>query len=529
MLNSLVKSLLIGLSPWIIFQSGTAMASTSTAIENLSDKELAEAITEAQKSDNDQWCKLGPLLNEVVNRDPISDSKKYQAGYADMICAFFSEDYETAERHVDPLAKIAASIPNQKSVQQAHYIGFFAAVYGENHDAAIRRLILLGDYPAQPNLTSINKDLIYRLSRDLWKAQKNNLRISLYETMFASHLFGELDSDLQSSTASNLLESKASAGLLSVNDSDILHISTSPQKYQRMLATRIYSALWPQIAERSGDAMGNIIKLDIEKKRTYFEADSSKTEKRSDLMNALHNAGEFKEIIALGDKYLNSGTNFEELDEDDGWAINILVKALDDDGQSEIAEKLFDRLTDLPVEDRGWLVNFIINRAARYFDQNAYQKAYDAALEAEPVAQKWGNEYARYLVAAYKACSAYQLGMNDLAIESYQDIADKRDDALVFAIGIAVCFDRNDDAAAWTIEAIRSNKWRENMIIALQPRHFSWDISQSNLPDSSFLIEDYPAVRAEFEKYARILPEQFATPNGKAWVALSNNATRPAK
>jgi tetratricopeptide (TPR) repeat protein len=242
-----------------------------------------------------------------------------------------------------------------------------------------------------------------------------------------SKLFAKLEPDVQSLLAERALQYAATDGR-SDRAERLLAYVRSPYQIMDLLALREYEPLWPQIERYAGDKPEDRDRL-------------------TDYAYPLLFAGRDREAIALAQSWLGSRQHEGVLEEGDGWALNIQAYAYDSMGQSADADRVFDRLAQLSAEEHPWVVNFVINRAARLTGLGRWSEALAASDLAKPVAEDHGSPYARMLVATYRACALHKLARVDERDRELEFVRSRGSDAPAAAASALICAGLEDEAA----------------------------------------------------------------------------------
>ena len=200
-----------------------------------------------------------------------------------------------------------------------------------------------------------------------------------------------------------------------------------------------------------------------------------------------------------------------KLIEQDAWALNAKVIALDSLGRNAEAEAIFEAVAIIPYDPdvNGWIVGLIINRGDRLVKLGQWHKALDAAELAEKIAEKSGNDFAMMLIRKTKVCALTGIGQGDKAKILLDTMFDKRKDAYGAAAEAMLC--ANDDKRAGTIvlEALADTDYSDTMASNLQRPEFELIYIPSILPSLYEKLRNRPDVSAAFNKVERDIPDAY--------------------
>jgi hypothetical protein len=158
--------------------------------------------------------------------------------------------------------------------------------------------------------------------------------------------------------------------------------------------------------------------------------------------------------------------------------------------------------------ERGWVVNFAINRADRLVGQGRWKEALPAAEWAVKVAERHGSAYAREVAAVDRYCAAIKLDPARAELPAWlAQIAQNAKDNIGAAIQAAQC--KGDTAAArkFIREGLLDLKTRPSTLRALQPAAFALYRDEANMfAEPRLLLEGDAALKALFRKHGRELP-----------------------
>lgn len=322
--------------------------------------------------------------------------------------------------------------------------------------------------------------------------------------------FAVLPEDLQRNFSSRAVRPALKAG----DNKLAVELSTrftNPYSMIGELIDRDYEAIWPELAEAAGPHMAKVLAAQVEESRQAADGAPGDREKLSDLVAALVMSGQFAEAIKAAAKVDHSPRAARSYVQHDAWAINYETGALDRLGRTKEADALFDRIATLaPGKERGWVVNFAINRADRLLGMSRWAEALPAAELAVKVATDHGSAYAKEDAAATRFCAAYKLdpARSELAVWWTQVEAGWKDN-VGGAVVAAQCKGDLATARRFLRDGLEDPNQRNTVLRLLQPVGFDLYRDAPGVFDQpGKLIEDDPELAALFEKYGRKLPAE---------------------
>jgi tetratricopeptide (TPR) repeat protein len=384
-----------------------------------------------------------------------------------------------------------------------------AYIAGE-YDEALDRLELITQLDDPWQLTSLSDRIFYGLAREFNTDDQNDHVIRLYQMLFQSPHFDRLSADIRSASASRMLKQKLKNKKIG-DVGDLLTKISSPYYYTEMLSDRIFEPIWPQIEQRAGPNMANILTPYLKEMKSEFELDPENLKKKQIYGHALLFTGRFEDIIALAGTIDRSDAAIRNWGEDDGWLLNLEAYAEDALGDAAAADRIFDQFAaiDYRPEENGWLVNFIINRASRLVGQRRWEEGLDAAKTAGTISEKSGSPFANMLVRWSKLCALHGLGRSEEAQAMLSEIVEQQDDALLVAAQAMLCVGERERAATLMIKGLEDDTKRDQFIEALQKPEFELFYAESSLPSINGELRHHPDVAKLFDRLARDVPDEY--------------------
>lgn len=476
----------------------TAEAEQFYDAESKSDEELKAKVGDKDDPWLERPCELGvPLFGELARRLP--ENPFFIRG--ELLSGAFCDDVEG--EYEAGLVKLK-QLENHWPENDFSNLGFYFAFRSNDATEYLSRLRALDD----KQLSEFDPERFWQGARMINTQGASDAFDDLMLEWIDSRRLSILPADLQGGVSRNALEAAIRQGRTDMAP-QLLATIRYPSTYVDLLASRKYEPVWPLVAERAGPHLDRITDEYAFWALGRLENHSEDRDRFSDAAHALHFAGRFEEAIALAQQWREREGAMESIEEGDGWALNIEAYANDALGRRKKADAIFDQLAELDPEEHPWVVNFVINRASRLVGQERWEEGLEAAGLARTVAAKWGSPYARMIVARDHVCALMALGRSD---EIAPDLAYLRENAAEFyplAAQALQCAGAPGEATALLLEGIRDERYRAGVVSALQPSAFDLFYTPSQLPEQRDLLDTSAELRAAFERYARLVPEEF--------------------
>jgi tetratricopeptide (TPR) repeat protein len=292
---------------------------------------------------------------------------------------------------------------------------------------------------------------------------------------------------------------------------ELVQYIDDPGRVEIFLIDRRYEALWPGLDKRVWPGMTNIKESSVKTAQEAYAADPENDDNLQLLIEAYREADRYDELLALRPKLPSTREEMAVASENMGWAVNHFATALHELGREEEADQLMAMLTEVPREGAGWRVGMIINRLENLVQDNKLDKALAVMTMTEQSAAKDGNDYARQLVRRLKYCTLIGLNRRADADQILPVVLSHAADTYTATVEALMCGGLVDQAEAMTLEAMKDDKSRTNLLFALQkPKLKSSDPSiwRKRWID----LRAKPRIAAEFDRLGRDLPERFNRP-----------------
>lgn len=293
--------------------------------------------------------------------------------------------------------------------------------------------------------------------------------------------------------------------------------------YRKVLVSRDFAEIWPDVESRVGPHMRTALEADIARSRQAMEANPDDMQKRVDLVAALHQAGHDKEAIEAASVVDHSPKAVAAFDEEQAWVLNYEVDALDSLGRVADGDRIFEQIAAYDPEKKGWVVNFVINRAGRLYAHGEYAKALPASQLAVNVAANHGSPYAKTDAAMLELCVSLKLAPATDVSALWEQIDAHHADAIASAVEAAQCMGKTKVAVAYMREGLADPAMRDQVIMMLEPDDAAFRPNPlSRRKNPRVLLSADPELVADYQRYARDLPEPYR-PQALAPVAAPQN------
>src|SRR5690606_4338335 len=322
--------------------------------------------------------------------------------------------------------------------------------------------------------------------------------------------FGQLAPSMESWFAVGAVNAGVARGDLARLESLFEYIKL-PEPYVTFLAYRDYEAAWPQVEAYVGDHMTNVSGNFEAWARQELAENPGDADALSTLADALYFAGRFEEVLQLTIPELDI-EDAREFREGSAWAIGKQVRALDALGRRQQADALMNRLATLSVRQHPWVVNFLVNRAARLLRQGRWGEALEATDEADSAVGRYGTPYAAALLNQYRACAYAGMGRSADSEATADILAKNFTDAPVVAAYGLLCAGRHQDAAS-LLTAHLDDNLTARLARRVQDDRFDVEhvpqVRPSGMPDLPEFLLATPALRDAIQQEVRVVPDRF--------------------
>jgi tetratricopeptide (TPR) repeat protein len=506
-MNKGIAPMMSGIRPFLAL-TGALLAAPLAADEPAADPLPDLAAMDAKvlvalfTQDENRWsrepCTFGaPLLVELETKAARPIPVRRVRLLAQALCADREKRYADGAQLVGEIAKLT---PDEPETGMAIYF----ANRLEDPDGMLAVLRALND----TGLGQLDED-------DYWLAGSvltRNGRGSDFDALALAWAEGGklafIDTQLHESVAIRALRAAAVAGRGDLADQLLLPI-TSPTAYIRLLTSREFEPLWPQIEMRAGPNLTLVGDEHVRATRIRFTNAPNDRDRFSDAAHALHYNGQFAEAITLAQRWREREARGVGIEEGDAWALNIEAYAYDSLGQPKQADKVFDDLAKLDPEEHNWVVNFVINRASRLVGQGRWKQGLAATELARKVAETQGSTYAKLIIASDRACALQRLGRARDAQGELAFLRDNWKDGVRLTVRGLLCHGLKDEAEQLLIAGLRDESLRDFAINAFETDELDLFYTATTLPQAGDMLPDYPELAAELAKHMRPIPEAY--------------------
>lgn len=447
-------------------------------------------------------CEAVPYTDEMARRRPAQRLMAI-AALLRSNCALFQDRYPDALREGEEAEGLGFGRDGDELRVLVDFLAMQAALRAGNGDAYAEHL---GHVAARGNaaeFAGLQRPAIIVGLRTAAIGNQDRAVLALAR----SPAFPSLTPDMRGPVAAKALRPALAAGDTAVADMLVGELRF-PKTALDMLVDRDYENGWPMLARRVGPHAQTILLQSVEAATADLAKAPEDHTVLSRLVDALVDAGRFDEAIAAAQRIDHTDKGLRKAGEYDGWIINAEVRALDALGRTAEADALFDRLTALPWRERGWMVNFVINRAERLVRHGAWDRAVLAAALATEVANAQGSPYARLSASAQRLCAMHHAQPDQDQRLLREAIYAHWRDSVDAAVQAAQCL--GDDAAGrqFLKDGLADAKMRSYVLALLQPEGV--DIvsdSASTAPHARELMDADADLRAAYDRAGRDLLE----------------------
>ena len=369
----------------------------------------------------------------------------------------------------------------------------------------------------------LDEDTFYDLGRMIEAAGRGDELDAVMLAWVDAGQLPFLDTRLHPAVAMRALAAAAASGRADLVDQLLLPI-TNPVSYTVLLTHREYAPFWPQIEARAGANLARVGAEHVELTRTRLTNAPSDRDRFSDAAHALHYNGQFADAIALAQRWRERAERGETIEEGDAWALNVQAYAHDSLGQTAEADKVFEELAKLDPAEHGWVVNFVINRAARLTGQGRWAQGLFATELARTVADKQGTTFAKLIIASNRACAYERLGAADKAAPELAYLRENWKEGPALTVQGLMCHGLRDEAAALLLTGLRDPAVFDMTRNAFHTDELDLFYTATILPQAPDLLADYPELAEELARHMRPIPEAFIPQAALKRVAVKEGA-----
>lgn len=447
-------------------------------------------------------CEAVPYTDEMARRRPAQRLMAI-AALLRSNCALFQDRYPDALREGEEAEGLGFGRDGDELRVLVDFLTMQAALRAGNGDAYAEHL---GHVAARGNaaeFAGLQRPAVFVGLRTAAIGNEDRAVLALAR----SPAFPSLTPEMRGSVAAKALRPALAADDRAVADMLVGELRF-PKTALGMLVDRDYESSWPMLALRVGPHAQTMLQQGVETATADLAKAPEDRTVLSRLVGALVDAGRFDEAIAAAQRIDHTDKGLRKAGEYDGWIINAEVQALDALGRTAEADALFDRLTALPWRERGWMVNFAINRAERLVRHGAWDRAVLASALATEVANAQGSPYARLSASAQRLCATHhaQPGQDQRLLR--EAIYAHWQDSVDAAVQAAQCL--GDDAAGrqFLKDGLADAKMRSDVLALLQPEGVDIVSDPANTaPHARALMETDADLRAAYDRAGRDLPE----------------------
>jgi len=468
-----------------------------------SDEQLAVELETALKSESPDWCGvLEPLTRQMETRGTFDRRVGVLAVYSDMVCAYEEERWADAYQLM--------GVVERRMGRPLDFPMSILILQRAGHDEVAKdRFLAFVDAAAAKGVTREQSLFVWDFARSYAKAKQPERRLALFRELLKPERREKFDMLTVEGMASQLFKWEVEAGNIDAARA-LLPELTSPITVLSTLGDRRFAALWPDIEARAGKNMATVINALVDQRKSWFDADRENDEALKELAEAYVYAGRFDDAVALVSSREPAADAYGALTEDMAWALSAKIRALDATGRRADADAIYERMASVdPGDGKGWIVNFVINRAIRLVGIGENERGLIATDMAGKIAENHGNDYARALVRRTRICALAGLGRNDEAKALLAEAVAHSDDSRSSAVQAMLCVGANDEAAKAANAMLADSVQAGEMIEDMQPADFSLYSNESVLPNAETRLRRRPDVASQFLKVARDIPRDF--------------------
>lgn len=487
---------------------GTARASDSDTPKvnytTFSDDQLSEALKQLLDTGQPDWCGSAvPLTNQMVTRGNFPPRTSTLNAYANLMCALDGKRWSEAYPWMIALER--------RSREKVDFgMGVAVSYLAERYDAAEERLFAYIDDDGRTSLTDADMQVVWNMARAYAAAKQRERTLALFRGLAIPARLEKFPVEDRDSIGSRLFQIEIEAGNVEAAAANLAFLK-SPYVFRTALADRRYAKLWPQIEAKAGRNMADAIGATVNRAKAEYDAAPVDVARVQSLASAYLVAGRFEDLVRLVEQHEPAPDAYATLTENMAWALNAKAYAFDALGKPGDAEAIFDRIAALELDERtrGWLVNFVINRAIRFVDLGQAEKALAAADLAKGIAEEAGSDFARMLVRRTTLCALQALGRTADIGPLAAEVVEHASEAPAEAAEALLCADADDQAAQIIRDGLNDPAHASSVIESLQSPDFQLYYNESVTPNLFDRIRSRPDIAPLFNRLARDIPREF--------------------
>ncbi len=498
-------ALALGPISLLIVDSASAQAAGAPKVNYtaFSDEQLAAELAANLEADSTDWCgEMEPLTRQMKTRGTFDRRVDVLALYSDMVCAADEDRWDDARNRM--------TLYEQKWRQEVPFpLSVVILQKAGDVDQAEVRFLTFIDAAAPGEITREQSNFVWEFSRARAKAKQPERRIALFRQFAQPTRVKKFDMLTAEGIESALFKWEVEAGNIDAARA-LLPKLKSPDTVMETLGDRRFAELWPEIETLAGQNMAKVINALVDQRQTWLNADRNNEEALKALAEAYLYAGRFDDVLQLVSSREPAPDAYDALTEDMTWALSAKIRALDALGRFEEASAIYDRIAALdPGQDRGWIVNFVINRAIRLVSLGQSERGLAAAERAGEIAAEYGNDYARMLVRRSRICALAGMGKLAEAQALLADATEHSADSPSSAVQAMLCAGADDEAAKTVRKMLDDPVQVGEIIERLQSPDFTLYAVDSVLPNMATKLRRRADVAPVFLKVARDIPLDF--------------------
>lgn len=472
-------------------------------LATMSDEDLGTAFAKANdRSNATSACDAAPYVSEIARRRHSGQMDGY-AAFFNGLCALMQGRSAEALKDADTVELVTPVADLRDMSAGVDQMALYGAGQSKNWTSFAEHAGHVAHRDSAEEFEQLDPDL-FRFGLQRMTRKDSDATVLAFVRADA---FDHLDKDLRQTVAYRAIGAALRADDLALA-SRMFATVEEPESYLDMLIDREYEPLWPHIAKEAGPHLRAVIghyaaKTDADRAANPGDAADRKTAARAKLL-----AGDYAGVVDLASGIDQSDKGLAKIGEDDAWLLNTEVMALDRLDRRAEADRIFDGMARLSPKGRGWLVNFVINRADRLVGVGRWAEALPAAELAVKVAETQGSPYAKEVAAADRYCAAIKADpARDLAVW-WQEIDANWKENIGAAVQAAQCKGDPATAIRYLREGLRDEDNRHTVLLALQPRAADFYRDEGNMfEEPRKYLEQAPDLKALYEQYGRDLPD----------------------
>jgi len=362
---------------------------------------------------------------------------------------------------------------------------------------------LFDEHPAE--IGNVNNDWLSRLLRELSRKEAFEARDGLMVSAAKAQYAQRNDIDVMRWIYAAAIEPLITAGDVETAQKLVLEV-IDPEMLALILTKRSTEPVWDVVEEEYAADLSIALERFIEDSKQHAQEEENDFEIQARYMNALRQAGLYKDAAEYGEAVTSNWARIEAVGEEAYWFVNEYAYALADVGRTEDAVRMMDRVLEFGLEENPSLISMAINRSHIMLHAGRFEQALEASTALEQLENDYTSDIGKTFILSAKTCALNELGETDEACSVYQDdflpLAEENPSA---HMQVLLCFADQDAAADLLIDRLEDEKTRDSALYGFIAASRSGEMPayKKTLRDRLQAVQSTGKVQSAFSPLAR--------------------------